>query len=397
MLLQRCCEDTFIDFDDASMALCYRKLRRFATDSVLARVLDVPAAYEPGKFSDKQDEHEARRRIAAKVATQEAQGRVVVEEPKIKPRDAGRDAPKQSAPAERTTVMLRNVPNNYTREMLLTLLDAQGLAGCYDFVYLPCDFYRAANLGYAFVNMVDGTAVDAVWKALDGFSEWSMPTSKVCQVGWHRITFAQKADEALLVALRQLQLRELASLAAAAKALRQACLWPELWRAALLQRFPERAAKGGWRLQLATALREQLEQERLKHRRVQQRLQQIQQQRLESEKQQHQRRQELLQKQQLLSQCCVVAKARGGEAPQCRGGGVAGDAAEAGCGTAGALQGWPLPCRGSRRRSGRDGSETGTLGCASGAAAKDPGAARARCCCSRSGGRAGHASATGVR
>ncbi|CAJ1439291.1 unnamed protein product [Effrenium voratum] len=175
---------TFIDFDDASMALCYRKLRRFATDSVLARVLDVPAAYEPGKFSDQQDEDEARRRIAAKVATQEAQGRVVVEEPKIKPRDAGRDAPKQSAPAERTTVMLRNVPNNYTREMLLTLLDEQGLAGCYDFVYLPCDFYRAANLGYAFVNMVDGTAVDAVWKALDGFSEWSMPTSKVCQVGW---------------------------------------------------------------------------------------------------------------------------------------------------------------------------------------------------------------------
>ncbi|CAJ1387419.1 unnamed protein product [Effrenium voratum] len=173
---------TFIDFDDASMARCYRKLRRFVTDSVLVGVLDVPAVYEPGKFSDQQDD-EARRRTA-KAATQEAQGRVVVEEPTIKPADAGRDAPKQSVPAERTTVMLRNVPNNYTREMLLTLLDEQGLAGCYDFVYLPCDFYRAANLGYAFVNMVDGISVDAVWKALDGFSEWSMATSKVCQVGW---------------------------------------------------------------------------------------------------------------------------------------------------------------------------------------------------------------------
>ena len=44
-------------------------------------------------------------------------------------------------------VMLRNVPNDYTREMLLELLDSQGFAGRYNFAYLPCDFYRDANLG----------------------------------------------------------------------------------------------------------------------------------------------------------------------------------------------------------------------------------------------------------
>ena len=171
---------TFIDFDDESMAVCYRKLRRVMTDSVLAGVLVAPEVYEPGKFSDLQDEARSR---TADEATQEAQGKVVVE-PKSKPRDARQDGARHSATTERTTVMLRNLPNNYTREMLLTLLDEQGLAGRYDFVYLPCDFYRAANLGYAFVNMVDGAAVDAAWKALDGFSEWSMPTSKVCQVSW---------------------------------------------------------------------------------------------------------------------------------------------------------------------------------------------------------------------
>jgi len=173
---------TFIDFDDESMALSYRKLRRWVTDSVLAGVLEVPEVYEPGKFSDQKDEHEARRHPAAEEGTQEAQGKVVVEEPKIKPRDAQRNVPKRAT--ERTTMMLRNLPNNYTREALLTLLDEQGLAGFYDFVYLPCDFQRDANLGYAFVNMVDGAAVDAVWRALDGFSKWSMPSSKVCQVGW---------------------------------------------------------------------------------------------------------------------------------------------------------------------------------------------------------------------
>jgi len=51
--------------------------------------------------------------------------------------------------------MLRNLPNNYTRDMFLSLLDEQGLSGLYDFVYLPMDFCRDANLGYAFVNFVN--------------------------------------------------------------------------------------------------------------------------------------------------------------------------------------------------------------------------------------------------
>ena len=55
----------------------------------------------------------------------------------------------------RTTVMLRNMPNNYSRTMLLELLDAEGFAGQYDFLYLPMDFQSRASLGYAFINFVD--------------------------------------------------------------------------------------------------------------------------------------------------------------------------------------------------------------------------------------------------
>ena len=51
----------------------------------------------------------------------------------------------------RTTVMLRNVPNKYSKAALLRLLD-QNYAGTYDFFYLPIDFRNKCNLGYAFIN-----------------------------------------------------------------------------------------------------------------------------------------------------------------------------------------------------------------------------------------------------
>lgn len=161
---------SFIDLDDQCMRRQYRKLRRVMSDSLLAGWLDVPEVYEPGKFSDE------------RIQRQEP----VESEPSGKKADCGKVSQRKASGEgqERTTVMLRNLPNNYTREMFLGMLDEHGLEGLYDFVYLPCDFSRDANLGYAFVNLVDGAAVDRAWKIFNGFSAWSLPTAKVCQVGW---------------------------------------------------------------------------------------------------------------------------------------------------------------------------------------------------------------------
>ncbi|CAE7900045.1 ML4, partial [Symbiodinium microadriaticum] len=82
--------------------------------------------------------------------------------------------------------------------MFLAMLDEHGFAGRYDFVYLPCDFYRQANLGYAFVNLVDDAAVDALWQTFHGFSGWSLPTAKVCQVSWSGPHQGFKAHSRLL-------------------------------------------------------------------------------------------------------------------------------------------------------------------------------------------------------
>lgn len=83
-----------------------------------------------------------------------------------------------------TTVMLRNLPNNYNRDTLLSMLDDQGFSGMYDFVYLPIDFKTQACMGYAFVNLVSPEIVEKFWAAFDGFSNWVLPSKKVCGVTW---------------------------------------------------------------------------------------------------------------------------------------------------------------------------------------------------------------------
>mmetsp|Transcript_37116 Transcript_37116/g.66113 ORF Transcript_37116/g.66113 Transcript_37116/m.66113 type:complete len:410 (-) Transcript_37116:209-1438(-) len=50
-----------------------------------------------------------------------------------------------------TTVMLRNIPNKYTREMLIKQLSLE-FTGEFDFMYLPIDFKNKCNVGYGFIN-----------------------------------------------------------------------------------------------------------------------------------------------------------------------------------------------------------------------------------------------------
>jgi hypothetical protein len=81
-----------------------------------------------------------------------------------------------------TTVMFRNLPNDYSQKMLLALLDSEGFEGLYDFVYLPFDFKRYAGLGYAFVNMISADAAKKVKTKLQGFRKWNLPSKKILEV-----------------------------------------------------------------------------------------------------------------------------------------------------------------------------------------------------------------------
>lgn len=89
---------------------------------------------------------------------------------------------------EITTLMIRNIPNRYTQKMLMEELDELGLAGLYDFFYLPRDRRNGTNVGYAFVNWESG---DAAKKCQDSFIHYRFKRIKSGKIGQVSIAHIQ--------------------------------------------------------------------------------------------------------------------------------------------------------------------------------------------------------------
>jgi hypothetical protein len=85
---------------------------------------------------------------------------------------------------DRTTVMMKNLPNNYTGKMLMELLEDEGFAGSYDLLYLPIDFHSNTGLGYAFLNLIDPDIAERFCTHFTGFSKWRVGSEKVSIVTW---------------------------------------------------------------------------------------------------------------------------------------------------------------------------------------------------------------------
>lgn len=86
---------------------------------------------------------------------------------------------------QRTTLMFRNLPKSYTRSPFLEVIDAEGFAGTYEFVYLPTDFESCGNSGYAFISFITHDEATRAKKHFHGFSQWSPASScKPCDVAW---------------------------------------------------------------------------------------------------------------------------------------------------------------------------------------------------------------------
>ncbi|KAL5558342.1 hypothetical protein UlMin_034553 [Ulmus minor] len=103
--------------------------------------------------------------------------------------------------SEKTTVMIKNIPNQFSRRDLLRILsdhccdENRKIASTpdpsrseFDFVYLPMDFRKfwdqkkVANLGYAFVNFTSPTAAWRFFQSFNGLDWGVAKNNKICDV-----------------------------------------------------------------------------------------------------------------------------------------------------------------------------------------------------------------------
>ncbi|CAD8124593.1 unnamed protein product [Paramecium sonneborni] len=87
---------------------------------------------------------------------------------------------------QRTTLMIRNIPNKYTQPMLLENMDINH-KDKYDFFYLPIDFTNKCNVGYAFINFLDQKFIPKFFIEFHG-KKWKLFNSdKICEITYARI------------------------------------------------------------------------------------------------------------------------------------------------------------------------------------------------------------------
>ena len=80
----------------------------------------------------------------------------------------------------RTTVMIRNIPIKYTDEILIEALDE--FKGKYDCLYMPFDYEKKGNKGYAFINFVDPLHILYFHEKFYG-KKWPLfDSSKICEL-----------------------------------------------------------------------------------------------------------------------------------------------------------------------------------------------------------------------
>merc|ERR1712151_809111 len=83
-----------------------------------------------------------------------------------------------------TTVMLRNLPSFFARDVFVEWLDSLGFGDKYDFVHLAVDTVRLSCLGFGFINLKTHRDALQFFEVAQSFRGWHRQSNKVLHVAW---------------------------------------------------------------------------------------------------------------------------------------------------------------------------------------------------------------------
>jgi hypothetical protein len=87
---------------------------------------------------------------------------------------------------KRNTIMIKNIPNKFTREKLLELIN-KNFKGTYDLFILPKDGNKNRNFGYAFINFLSSYSIPYFYKTFNGKKWVDTNSKKICEITYSKI------------------------------------------------------------------------------------------------------------------------------------------------------------------------------------------------------------------
>ena len=87
---------------------------------------------------------------------------------------------------KRCTIMIKNIPNKFTKEKLLELID-KNFASTYDLFILPKDGNKNRNFGYAFINFISSYSIPYFYYVFNGKKWINTNSKKVCEITYSKI------------------------------------------------------------------------------------------------------------------------------------------------------------------------------------------------------------------
>jgi hypothetical protein len=87
---------------------------------------------------------------------------------------------------KRTTIMIKNIPNKFTGEFLLNIIN-HNFKGTFNLFILPTDTNKFKNFGYAFINFTSSYYIPYFYYLFNGKMWSSTNSQKICELTYSKI------------------------------------------------------------------------------------------------------------------------------------------------------------------------------------------------------------------